>query len=68
MAACGRTFVIEGNYRRMELCGYFPAEKPMYTIMVIMEKEGLPASAGGMCGIILSNTINVLMDIYGMKL
>lgn len=67
VAACGRTFVIEGNYRRMELCGYFPAEKPMYTIMVIMEKEGLPASAGGMCGIILSNTINVLMDMYGMK-
>jgi len=32
-----------------------------------MEKEGLPASAGGMCGIILSNTINVLMDMYGMK-
>ena len=50
VAACGRTLRFEDNSFRMELCGYFPAKSPQYTIMVVMEKDGLPASAGGMCG------------------
>jgi len=67
VAACGRTFLTKGNNRRMELCGYFPADNPMYTIMVVLEKEGLPASAGGMCGPIMANTIDVLVDSYGLQ-
>ena len=67
VAACGRTFLTKGNNRRMELCGYFPADNPLYTIMVILEKEGLPASAGGMCGPIMANTIDVLVDSYGLQ-
>ena len=67
VAACGRTFQTKGNHRRMELCGYFPADNPMYTIMVILEKEGLPASAGGMCGPIMASTIDVLVDSYGLQ-
>lgn len=28
----------------MDFCGYFPADNPRYTILVILEKQGLPAS------------------------
>lgn len=51
----------------MELCGYFPADNPLYTIMVVLEKEGLPASSGGMCGPIMVSTIDVLVDSYGLQ-
>ena len=67
VAACGRTFQTKGNLRRMELCGYFPADNPMYTIMVILEKDGLPASAGGMCGPIMASTIDALVDSYDLQ-
>lgn len=67
VAACGRTFYTKGNNRRMELCGYFPADNPMYTIMVIWEKYGVPASAGSMCGTIMANTIDVLVDSYDLR-
>lgn len=60
VAACGRTFVKEGDTRRMELCGYFPAENPKYTIMVIIEKEGLPAAANHMCGPVMARIIDIL--------
>ncbi len=67
VAACGRTFYTKGNNRRMELCGYFPSDNPMYTIMVVLEKYGVPASAGGMCGPIMANTIDVLVDSYDLR-
>lgn len=67
VAACGRTFPTEGKDYRMELCGYFPADHPLYTIMVILEKEGLPASADSMCGSVMSNTIDVLTDSYNLR-
>ena len=50
VAACGRILKIADTTYRLELCGYFPVTNPRYTIMVVMEKENLPASAGGMCG------------------
>lgn len=50
VAACGRVLKIADTTYRLELCGYFPVTNPQYTIMVVMEKENLPASAGGMCG------------------
>ena len=67
VAACGRTFYTKGNNRRMELCGYFPADNPMYTIMVILEKYGGPTSAGSMCGNIMAKTIDVLVDSYDLR-
>jgi len=66
VAACGRTFWADKKTRRMELCGYFPADNPLYTIMVILEKNGIPASAGGMCGPIMANTIDILVDSYDL--
>ena len=28
----------------MDFCGYFPADNPQYTVLVILQKQGLPAS------------------------
>ena len=67
VAACGRTFWADKKTRRMELCGYFPADKPMYTIMVVLEKSGIPASAGVMCGPIMASTIDILVDSYNLR-
>lgn len=67
VSACGRTFITNGNHRRMELYGYFPSDDPLYTIMVILEKDGLPASAGGMCGPIFALTVDLLVDTYRLE-
>lgn len=62
IAACGRTYNINDMKRRMEMCGYFPADNPEYTIMVVLEKDGLPASAGGMCGPIMAEIADALLQ------
>lgn len=65
VAACGRTLRIEDTRYRMELCGYFPTKNPQYTIMVVMEKNGLPASAGGVCGPLFSQIVVGLLPELG---
>lgn len=60
VAASGRSFETKEGYRRMELCGYFPTDCPQYTIMIILEKKGVPASAGRMCGPIMANIVDKL--------
>ena len=62
VAACGRTLHIADTTYRLELCGYFPASNPQYTIMVVMEKENIPASAGGMCGPLFSRIVSGLLS------
>lgn len=57
VAACGRTLRIEDTRYRLELCGYVPTKNPKFTIMVVMEKDGLPASAGAMCGPLFSQIV-----------
>ena len=61
VAACGRTLRFQDNSFRMELCGYFPATNPQYTVMVVLEKDGLPANAGGMCGPLFSQMVDGLL-------
>lgn len=61
VAACGRTLKIDDSRYRLELCGYFPTKNPKFTIMVVMEKDGLPASAGGMCGPMFSQIVVSLL-------
>ena len=34
----------------VECCGYFPADNPKYSIIVSINKTGLPASGGLMAG------------------
>ena len=61
VAACGRTLKIADTTYRLELCGYFPVQNPQYTIMVVLEKENIPASAGGMCAPLFSQIVNGLL-------
>ena len=61
VAACGRSLRMADNNYRLELCGYFPTSSPQYTIMVVMEKDGLPASAGGMCGPLFGQIVTGLI-------
>ena len=30
---------------RMEFCGYFPSDNPQYTVLIILEKDDMPAKA-----------------------
>lgn len=61
VAACGRTLKITDTTYRLELCGYFPVQNPQYTIMVILEKENIPASAGNMCGPLFSRIVDGIL-------
>ena len=38
-----------------------PNKDAKYTIMVVLEKDGLPASAGGMCGPLFSMIVDGLL-------
>ena len=42
---------------QLAFCGYFPAEAPKYSIIVSMNKLGLPASGGGMAGVVFHNIV-----------
>lgn len=39
-------------------CGYLPADKPKYSIIVSMNKFGLPASGGAMAGPVVHNIVD----------
>jgi len=48
----------EENYvteYQLAFCGYFPADKPKYSMIVSINKLGLPASGGGMAGVVFSS-------------
>ena len=36
----------------LSFAGYFPADDPLYTCIVCLKKSGLPASGGGMSGVV----------------
>lgn len=42
---------------QLAFCGYYPADAPQYSIIVSMNKLGLPASGGGMAGVVFSNIV-----------
>ena len=49
----------------VSFCGYFPADAPKYSIIVSMNKYGLPASGGGMAGTLFHDIIE-WMVAHGM--
>ena len=53
------------NEYQLTFCGYFPADEPMYSMIVSMNKMGLPASGGGMAGPVF-RAILEQMVIHGM--
>ena len=43
----------------IQFCGYYPAKNPQYSIIVSLNKKGLPAS-GGMAGEIVKHIVEFL--------
>ncbi len=50
---------------QLSFCGYFPADAPKYSIIVSMNKLGLPASGGGMCGPVFHDIVEWMLT-HGM--
>ena len=44
----------------VEYCGYFPADAPKYTIIVSMNKKGLPASGNLMAGSVFKEIVDYM--------
>lgn len=49
------------NEYQVGFCGYFPADAPRYSIIVSMNKLGLPASGGGMAGVVFHNIVEWML-------
>lgn len=45
----------------LSFAGYFPAEAPRYSCIVCIQKSGLPASGGGMSGVVFHNIAEGIM-------
>ena len=45
----------------VEFCGYFPADAPKYSIIVRMNKKGLPASGGLMAGSVFKDIVDCIV-------
>ena len=46
----------------VEYCGYFPADAPKYTIIVSMNKKGLPASGNLMAGSVFKDIVDYMTE------
>ena len=55
----GRSTISEDEYA-VEFIGYFPADAPKYSIIVSMNKIGLPASGGLMAGSIFKDIVDCM--------
>jgi cell division protein FtsI (penicillin-binding protein 3) len=58
----------EENYvseYQVAFCGYFPADAPKYSMIVSMNKLGLPASGGGMAGVLFHDIVEWMIT-HGM--
>ena len=45
----------------LSFCGYFPADNPRYSCIVCLKKTGLPASGGGMSGVVFHHIAEGVM-------
>jgi len=45
----------------LSFCGYFPADNPRYSCIVCIQKSGLPASGGGMSGVVFHHISEGIM-------
>jgi len=61
----GRNVVSKANPEKpeyaVEFIGYFPADEPKYSIIVSMNKVGLPASGGLMAGSVFKDIVNCII-------
>ena len=49
---------------QLAFCGYFPADAPKYSMIVSMNKLGLPASGGGMAGPLFKEITEWIVESY----
>ena len=52
---------------QLAFCGYFPADKPKYSMIVSINKLGLPASGGGMAGVVFHDFCWALLMRSGQR-
>ena len=52
---------------QLAFCGYFPADAPKYSMIVSMNKIGLPASGGGMSGALFHDIVEWMINNGMMK-
>ncbi len=52
----------DDNEYCVQFCGYFPAQRPQYSIIVSLNKIGLPASAGGMAGPVFRQIVEYMVE------
>ena len=45
----------------LSFCGYFPSDNPKYSCIVCLKKTGLPASGGGMSGVVFHHIAEGVM-------
>lgn len=50
-----------GTNYLLSFAGYFPSEHPRYSCIVCIQKSGLPASGGGMSGVVFHNIAEGIM-------
>ena len=48
----------------LSFAGFFPADNPLYTCLVCIKKSGLPASGGGMSGVVFHQISEGVMARY----
>ena len=48
----------------LSFCGFFPADQPRYSCIVCLKKPGLPASGGGMAGVVFHQIAEGVMAKY----
>ena len=46
---------------QLAFCGYFPADAPKYSMIVSINKLGLPASGGGMAGVVFHDIVEWML-------
>ena len=59
--ATGTIQLPNGEYA-IEFCGYFPADNPKYSIIVTINKKGLPASGGLIAGDVFRQIIDIMNE------
>jgi len=62
VAGMAGTAIEEDGSYRLEFCGYFPFNNPQYTVLVVLNKDELPASSGGMSGVIFKKIADLLSE------
>ena len=62
VAGVPATTIINDSIYAVEFVGYFPTDKPKYSIIVSMNKVGLPASGGLMAGSVFKDIVDCIIE------